>query len=199
MLCFDVGVEETSWFTEVFDDCPADEVSLSLLLGPSEFESYARILALPDPIGPGRHEADLPDSVLDEFPADVEIVKRSISLLQQFTTTPNEYLFAFWDGWPYDPKLPAGQRIDLGHHRCCAVAKWTLGDWTGWASGDRQGGYPPAAVWPTDRAWCLAYDVDSHFAGVGASAAAIVALLDSENITVRRTERTTDLLALTYT
>jgi hypothetical protein len=35
----------------------------------------------------------------------------------------------------------------------------------------------PAFVWPADRAWCVANDVDPHWAGIGGSAAAIADLL----------------------
>ncbi|HEX2893442.1 MAG TPA: hypothetical protein VHO29_05510 [Marmoricola sp.] len=35
----------------------------------------------------------------------------------------------------------------------------------------------PAFVWPADQAWCPAFDVDPHWAGVGSSAAAVEALL----------------------
>ena len=31
----------------------------------------------------------------------------------------------------------------------------------------------PAFIWPADRAWCLANDVDPHWAGIGADASAI--------------------------
>ena len=31
----------------------------------------------------------------------------------------------------------------------------------------------PAFVWPADHAWCLANDVDPHWAGIGADASAI--------------------------
>ncbi|NTV38513.1 MAG: hypothetical protein HGA51_00935 [Demequinaceae bacterium] len=35
----------------------------------------------------------------------------------------------------------------------------------------------PSFIWPADHAWCIAADVDPHWAGVGASAAAIERLL----------------------
>lgn len=37
----------------------------------------------------------------------------------------------------------------------------------------------PALVWPADRSWCLANDVDPHWAGIGASTAAIDELLET--------------------
>ena len=35
----------------------------------------------------------------------------------------------------------------------------------------------PAFIWPADRAWCLANDVDPHWAGIGAGALAIDGLV----------------------
>jgi hypothetical protein len=36
---------------------------------------------------------------------------------------------------------------------------------------------PPAFMWPADHAWCIASDVDPHWAGIGAATAAIDELL----------------------
>jgi hypothetical protein len=35
----------------------------------------------------------------------------------------------------------------------------------------------PAFIWPSDRAWCIANDVDPHYAGIGASSRTIDQLL----------------------
>ena len=37
---------------------------------------------------------------------------------------------------------------------------------------------PPAFVWPADHAWIFVSDVDPHWAGIGASRAAIEELID---------------------
>ena len=37
----------------------------------------------------------------------------------------------------------------------------------GWPAHVRLDGVPPAFVWPADRAWCVALDVDPHWAGIG--------------------------------
>jgi len=42
----------------------------------------------------------------------------------------------------------------------------------------------PAFVWPADRAWCLTRDVDPHYAGIAASAAAIEELLAQPQLDV---------------
>lgn len=55
-----------------------------------------------------------------------------------------------------------------------------LGFWDaarGWPDRVRLHGTEPAFVWPADHAWCLADDVDPHWAGVAGSRQAIDALL----------------------
>jgi hypothetical protein len=49
---------------------------------------------------------------------------------------------------------------------------------------------PPelAFVWPADRAWCVAFDVDPHWAGIGASRDVIEALVADENLDAVRAD-----------
>jgi hypothetical protein len=44
--------------------------------------------------------------------------------------------------------------------------------------GEGAPGVPPAIVWPADHAWIFVSDVDLHWAGLGASRAAIADLLN---------------------
>jgi hypothetical protein len=50
--------------------------------------------------------------------------------------------------------------------------------------------HPPelAFVWPADRAWCVAFDVDPHWAGIGATRDAIDALVADENLDAVRAD-----------
>jgi hypothetical protein len=43
---------------------------------------------------------------------------------------------------------------------------------------------PPAFVWPAVRRWCFTSDVDPHWAGIGASIAAINALVSEASLDV---------------
>jgi len=45
---------------------------------------------------------------------------------------------------------------------------------------------PPAFIWPADHAWCIANDVDPHWAGIGASVAAIDELLVDPRLDIVR-------------
>lgn len=48
---------------------------------------------------------------------------------------------------------------------------------------------PPAFVWPADRAWCLASDIDPHWAGIGADTATIRTLMTRDDIDVVPADR----------
>lgn len=73
-------------------------------------------------------------------------------------------------------------------HRSYALLRGSLEAIDGWE--DELGGGqpipPPAFVWPADRRWCFANDVDPHWAGIGAEDAAIKALLADPELDVVR-------------
>lgn len=48
----------------------------------------------------------------------------------------------------------------------------------------------PAFVWPADRRWCFASDVDPHWAGVGGEDAAVDALLRTPGLDTVRADPT---------
>jgi hypothetical protein len=54
----------------------------------------------------------------------------------------------------------------------------------GWPRSSRLGGAQPAFVWPADHAWCLAWDVDPHWAGLGGTSALITRLVDDPRLDV---------------
>lgn len=49
----------------------------------------------------------------------------------------------------------------------------------------------PAFIWPADRAWFLANDVDPHWAGIGGSPRAINDLLDAAGLDIVLADPTT--------
>jgi hypothetical protein len=46
----------------------------------------------------------------------------------------------------------------------------------------------PAFIWPADHAWCVADDVDPHWAGIGAGTAAVDALVSDPRLDVVRAD-----------
>lgn len=58
-----------------------------------------------------------------------------------------------------------------------------LSDFGQW--GVRETGHNPAAfVWPADHAWCIASDVDDHWAIIGANAQTIAGLLTQTDLDI---------------
>jgi hypothetical protein len=62
---------------------------------------------------------------------------------------------------------------------------WGAADlWPGYARG-----YLPAAfVWPADHAWCVAHDIDPHWAGIGADAEVVDRLVAEPRLDVVRAD-----------
>ncbi|MCX6406289.1 MAG: hypothetical protein NTV28_05155 [Propionibacteriales bacterium] len=154
----------------------------TLRFGPAGFEAYARVLQLPDPAFDRQPEAEVADEVLDAAPSDDELVTRVVEVLGG---SSDDLFLLLWEGYPYRPELPATARFDLGGLRRYALARGTVEDWARWvdeAAEPHGRAFPPAFAWPADRAWCIAFDVDAHFAGIGASEEAITRLLDADGL-----------------
>ena len=64
-------------------------------------------------------------------------------------------------------------------HRRYALLRGSVADVDEWgaAFGDQEHAPPPAFIWPADRSWCFARDVDPHWAGIVGSQAAVDALV----------------------
>ncbi|MGP5587199.1 hypothetical protein ACTXO0_10485 [Glutamicibacter ardleyensis] len=70
-----------------------------------------------------------------------------------------------------------------------------LGEW-GTSASETQGRRPespdPAFIWPADHAWCVANDIDPHWAGIGASNEAIGQLMADPRLDIVLTDPTLD-------
>lgn len=58
------------------------------------------------------------------------------------------------------------------------------GSATRWPGQPSLGTADPAFIWPADHAWCVANDVDPHWAGIGAAASAIAQLVADPRVDV---------------
>ncbi|WP_067860929.1 hypothetical protein [Aeromicrobium erythreum] len=180
-------IRETAWLRPPESGHAAAEATL--WLGPARFEAYARVLQLPDPVYDRQPEAELADAVFDGAPSDDELVTRVVEVLGG---SSDDLFLLLWEGYPYRPALPATARFDLAGLRRYALARGTVEDWARWvheATEPPGRAFPPAFAWPAARAWCIAFDVDAHFAGVGASEEAITRLLDAEGLSTARASR----------
>lgn len=182
-LRFGADTSSATWLTEDVPDVHGAAVARRLLIGPDGFEAYARVLTLPDPSFPGQSETDLDDEEFDAAVSDVELVGSIIDVMTG-STDDAELCFLLWDGWPYSPELLVDNPVDIAEIRRYAFTQGTLQDWLSWVDAGAERGFAPGFVWPTDRSWCIAYDTDSHFAGVGGSDEAIHRLLADPSLTV---------------
>ena len=73
---------------------------------------------------------------------------------------------------------------------CPSVGAWDTA--AGWPDGTRLDAAEPAFVWPADRAWCVAKDVDPHWAGIGGAAALVTELTGDPRLDVVAADPTQD-------
>lgn len=182
-LSFDADPSNARWLTEDVPHVHGAAVSRRLLIGPDAFEAYARVLTLPDPTYPGQSESDVDDEEIDAAPSDVDLVTAIVDLMTA-SDDRTELFFLLWDGWPYSPELAVESPVEIAKIRRYALAHGTLRDWLTWMDDGAERGFAPGFVWPADRSWCITFDVDSHFAGVGGTALAIERLRLDPELTV---------------
>jgi hypothetical protein len=146
--------------------------------GPSGFDAYARLRFIPDPVRDGQpeHTVDLPD----DHPSEWSQAWAALDILRRFTTMPGPWYVCAWEGSGHTlpPEVFRGRLVGVPE-RLYFMAEGASDDVQEWEALFDDGGPVPAFVWPADRAWCFASDVDPHWAGIGGSAAAVEALLDS--------------------
>ena len=152
-------------------------------LGPPGFAAYARLRFLVDPAYRGQREADAPFD--HDRPSEVVALQCVLAVLARHTSTPQHCYFGLWDGWGSEvrgvPMLVVPNRsYYLFEGQLSDVGQWEQ-MWPGHAANSAA---HPAFVWPADRAWCVAWDVDPHFAGIGGSRAAIDELLADQRVDV---------------
>jgi hypothetical protein len=83
----------------------------------------------------------------DASPDEVDQWRALLQLVAAGTEEPDDCCFGLWEGWGF----PQSAR------------RWPV------FSEFSRGG-APAFVWPADHAWCVAADIDPHWAEIGASA-----------------------------
>ena len=162
-------VSAADWFVNADADAWT-----KICLGPPGFEAYARLQLIP---------ADEDD--------DVDLTRLSAvtlrSILPSHTTTADDCYFGQWDGCGWEPPIrPArttfsvmfepgpGLRDSLRDYH---LFGGTLEDSRAWDGGD-----PPHLMWPADRAWFVAKDVDPDWIGVGGTQALIDVILAAPGI-----------------
>jgi hypothetical protein len=147
--------------------------------GPSGFPAYARLRFMPDPTYVGQKESDVGETV-GETLQEAQQLQQVLEMLKSSDCTPDKLFFCFWEGsWGHNFSGPTvdvpnrsyfllrGDAAELGEWRIANNSEPAL-----------LGHVPmPAFVWPADHTWCVANDVDPHWAGIGASTKAIHQLM----------------------
>lgn len=158
-------------------------------MGPAGFEAYARLRFLPDPLYAGQ-----PEITGDEHaPSEHELLHTALEVLRGYTDAPDDCYFCLWDGWGSDAfplTVRNGPRV-IVPNRAFFLLRGSVSDFGDWVVGAEPGQGPlrrslpdPAFIWPADHAWCIANDVDPHFAGIGAGSSAINELLARDGVDV---------------
>jgi hypothetical protein len=184
------------------DVSPADWIVASDLpwprlvtFGPAGFAAYARIRFIPDPAWEGQQEHE---AALDTSPDEVAQWRCLLQRLMVETVDPDDCYFALWEGWgfpqsarrwptfgvPRGASLPA-RAYFLFHGSLSQAATWSGGYPANagiWSPSEFSGGGAPALIWPSDHTWCVAADIDPHWAAIGAPAPMIQRLIDDPGL-----------------
>lgn len=167
MLRWSTAHRETDWIRQP---------GVSLDFGPAGFTASARLRSVPDPTAAGQQEGDL--EWPDAYPRGIDLLVDAVAALTPHTATSDEAFYLVWDSGVSGTYPDVAHRVRVPDRDPSYVAEGRLADLPTWHEALRLAEYDsPSFIWPRDRAWCIAWDVDPHFAGVGGSNAAIAALL----------------------
>lgn len=164
-------------------------------LGPSGFEKYGRLF---HPLPEGADEHDPDELVNLEGHLDDNPLERLRTLLARHTNTPDDCFFGLWDGFgdlygspsvgffrtgvgkrpDVPPAFPAevlnGPRVEIPN-RSYLLFRGPLNEAGRWGAADLAPGHPrrinsPNLMWPRDRAWFMASEIDMPWTGLAGSA-----------------------------
>ena len=180
-ICSDLS--PASWI--VTSDVPWDRL---VTFGPPGFAAYARVRFIPDPTHHGQQENE---ADLDASPSETEQWRALLQLLGTETAAPSDCYFGLWDGWSFPESANRWPTFGVprGAHtayRSFFLFRGALLDAEIWGTPAEAGiwgrpefaqGGTPALVWPSDHTWCVAADIDPHWAGLGATVPVIERLV----------------------
>lgn len=152
--------------------------------GPAGFEAHARLRFLPDPAYDGQSENDAEPGER----RDTDQLLTLFDALAAHTDTPHDCYFCLWEGWG-STIHGDGPKVEIPN-RAYFLFHGPLADADDWGAAEMWPGEPrlwmpePAFVWPADHAWCVAKDVDPHWAGIGATASVIEQLCNDPRLDV---------------
>ncbi|MCD9198982.1 hypothetical protein [Aeromicrobium wangtongii] len=151
-------VSAADWFV----DAPADQWT-KICLGPPGYAAYARLHLVP------ADDEDADDGDIDLTRFTAEALRR---ILPRYTATPDDCFFGQWEGSGWEPPTPPALQTFPSAPETPGELPWrryhlysgSLQDSAGWDGGD-----PAHLMWPADRAWFVAKDVDPDWVAVAGS------------------------------
>jgi hypothetical protein len=184
------------------DLSPADWIVASdvpwqrlVTFGPAGFAAYARVRFIPDPPREDQQESEADPHA---SPDEVDQWRALLKLLAAATEDPDDCYFGLWEGWGFPGSarrwpsfgVPRGARPParsyfLFHGSLSEAEIWgggapaNAGIWGPW---EFSRGGAPAFVWPSNHTWCIAADIDPHWAGIGASVILIERLISDPRL-----------------
>jgi hypothetical protein len=214
-LRFEPDVSAADWLVQ--STAPWNQVCS---IGPDGFAGYARVFHVSREL----QDADVQSVEGDLDPARFA---RLIDALAPRTTTANDCLCALWDGFgelyggeavvsflgldsgPRQVAQPAfpqavmsGPRVELPHRRYL-LFRGSLDQAGDWGAREVIPGYStginsPNLMWPADRAWFVATEIDMPWTGVAGSAELIADLVATPGLDVEVVAAGADLAQLPY-
>lgn len=143
-------------------------------LGPPGFEAYLRVYF--------DMEGEIRDTV---------VVGQVLEILARHTTTADNTYVAVWKGWgywPLDRHPDATQASDFStgdrEYQLLGGPLTDALDWRSLGLEGEWGGAVPHLIWPYDREWFVAADVDPDWIGVGGSTTLIDELVADARLDV---------------
>lgn len=185
-LRYESNVSHADWF--VTSDAPWVQLCS---LGPGGFDRYCRLFhALPD----GADESDADELGNVEGHLDQLLLQRLTAVLARHTGTPEDCFFGLWDGFgdihgspsvallgigrQHRSRIPGafpagvldGPRVQIPH-RDYILFRGPIEEAGDWPATELAPGRPrvinsPNVIWPRDRAWFVATEIDLPWTGV---------------------------------
>jgi hypothetical protein len=190
--------------------------------GPARFPAYARLRFLPDPAYEGQSENDVDVDDAHDETAQLRAVLRTLTRYTRTADDCYFCLWDGWGNGieggegarsldyqtgtvsrgpliapAFPPSVLHGPKVVVPN-RAYFLFRGSVSDFGDWGAADPWPGQPrqnmpdPAFIWPADHAWCIANDVDPHWAGVGADGSAIDELLADSRLDVVPADRSQD-------
>ena len=182
--------------------------------GPAGFPAYARLRFLPDPAYVGQEESDVDVDEAHDETAQLRVALETLTRHTRTPDDCYFCLWDGWgtdieggDGArrldhhtgtvsrgpliapAFPPSVLHGPKVVVPN-RAYFLFRGSTSDFGDWGAADAWPGKPrqnmpdPAFIWPADHAWCVADDVDPHWAGIGAEVSAIDELLADPRLDV---------------